>query len=66
MNITKIVVTLFSGSKEFTLYTDLPKGTWPFEGYATLKIDLSSNWEEYLERHFFGVPVEIIDVRTKK
>lgn len=51
------------GSKSFTLYTDLPNGTYPYnEGNLTLKTEISGDWKSYLENNFKNIPVEVITI----
>lgn len=45
--------------------SDLPEGTWPFEQDDTADVRLSvarGCGEEYLERHFPGIPVEVVEI----
>jgi hypothetical protein len=43
--------------------TDLPEGTWPFESESTMSVQFMvarGDGEEYLEKHFPGIPVEVV------
>jgi hypothetical protein len=62
VNITKIVtVRMTHGGDTTYLHTDLPKGIWPYEGTATLTLDLArGSAEKYAAVNFPGVPHETI------
>lgn len=62
LEITRAVVIKTPGSADqIILYTDLPEATYPY----TQRLDLTARAAKgtgvaYLEKHFFGVPIEVI------
>ncbi len=57
------VVRLRHGADKIYLNTNLPEGTWPFVAEETADVVLTvarGDSEEYLKRHFAGIPVEVI------
>jgi hypothetical protein len=57
------IVRLRHATDKIYLNTNLPEGTWPFEAEGTADVVLAvarGDGEEYLERHFPGIPVEVI------
>lgn len=50
------------GADKVYLKTDLPYAVWPFEGFRDLHFECAANGaEEYLERNFPGITVEVIN-----
>lgn len=60
MNITHITVVTGTGPDVIFLDTDLPCGTYPFEGNQHLRMDVAADTgKRYVEEHFSDVPVRI-------
>lgn len=50
-----------------TLWTNLPGAEYPFDEKLSLEFRAGqATGEDYINQHFPGVPVEIIDLRNKK
>lgn len=63
---SKAVIVRNGGPDTISLVTDLPEATWPFEETLDLRfICRAGDGEAYLGKHFPGVPVEVVDVRSK-
>lgn len=68
MNFTKIVIVLMdSGCDKVSVVTDLPEPCWPYESTGNqLRFETPPDKAQaYVETHFPGVPVEVIDARQK-
>lgn len=63
IEIVKIsIVIMNEGVAHVTLYTTLPESCWPYEGDLGLQFKVPRNQAlEYVEKHFPGVPVDVID-----
>jgi hypothetical protein len=63
MKITKITLIDGPGTDTLTLQTNLPCGTWPYEGFQTAKIDVAKGVGlKYCEEHFSGIEVNVIKI----
>lgn len=64
MNIEKAVIILSNGADEVFLYTDLPEGTWPYNGKLTLRFSVAKDCgREYMLQHFPNVMFDVIDTK---
>ena len=63
LQITKIVcVRIKAGGDHVYLHTTLPQGVWPFEGTASLHLDLARGTsKEYCATNFPNVPYSEIE-----
>jgi hypothetical protein len=63
VKVTSISILTGDGADKLYLHTTLPVGTWPYEGNASLRLDVASkNGAEYAAEHFPGVPVEVREI----
>lgn len=61
IEITGITVISLGGTDDVLIHTTLPMGTWPWEGTATLNLQVSRNQgEQYVKDNFPGVPCKVI------
>jgi hypothetical protein len=63
INITKIsAIVRKNVTDKLLLYTEMPSGCWPFEGKATLRLEVASGTaEDYCSKHFPDVPFQKIE-----
>ncbi len=62
VTITKIITVRSMGSDTVYLHTTLPMGVWPFEGNASLKLDVArGHAEKYVAENFPGIEHTVID-----
>jgi hypothetical protein len=63
IEITKAVAVSASGTDAIYLYTDLPCGTWPYEGVSTATVNVAQGTaEDWLKVNLPDVPVEVITI----
>lgn len=67
LTITGIEIVKFTGSlspaDSVTLVTNLPCPTYPYEGFARLKIEIPpAQIDEYVAKNFQGVPISLVQV----
>lgn len=62
ITIIKITIVSTCGTDMVYFTTDLPSGIWPFDGKATMKMEVAAGrGKEYVETQFPGVPYEFVD-----
>lgn len=63
VKILSITIVKGQGPDFLLCETDLPCGTFPYEGYLSVKGEVASGaGEAYTAVHFPGVPVRVVDV----
>jgi hypothetical protein len=61
ITVSRIMVIRTGGTDKVALDTTLPSGVWPYEGVATVYLDLArGSAEDYLAKNFSGVPFEVV------
>lgn len=67
LEITEILIIHGSGPDKIFLETRLPNGMWPYNGNATLRLEVASETgESYCRRHFSMVPIRKIITQSSK
>lgn len=63
LKINSIKIIIGCGPDYLLLKTNLPQGCWPYEGQASMRLEVAANkGVEYCEKNFSGIPVEVIKV----
>ncbi len=61
IEVTNICIVATGGTDAVLIDTTLPQGVWPFNGTATVKLDVARNQgEEYVKKNFPGVPYRVV------
>ena len=61
IEITRITVIRTIGADKVAFNTTLPNGVWPYDGKATVYLDLArGSAEKYLADNFSGIEFEIV------
>lgn len=61
IQVTRIVVIRIGGTDKVALDTTLPNGVWPYDGIATIYLDLASgSAEKYLADNFPDEKFEVV------
>ena len=61
IEITRITVIRTGGTDKVAFDTTLPNGCWPYDGIATVYLDLArGSAEKYLADNFAGIEFEIV------
>lgn len=63
-DITKITILLTNSTDKLVIQTSLPCATWPYEGFASLSMEIAHGQGiEYCLKHFPNFTPEIIDCK---